>query len=390
MAGGRVCGALGAALLAGVLAGSAAGASAAKGGPKMLQSGANQQFVPGQVVVGFRPNVDPVSRLEALSDASASTLKSIGSLNARVVSVDGSVSAAIAELKSNPAVAYAEPNWIYHAEAVPNDPRYAQTYGLPKIQAPHAWDVTTGSAAVTVAVVDTGVSSGHPDLAPNIVAGAHYVTGGPSTSLDYNGHGTHVAGTIGARGNNGIGVAGVNWNVQLMPLRVLNGGGSGASADIAAAFASTCTTHPSQIVNASLGGTGYSTTMRNAIASCPNTLFVVAAGNDGTSNDTVPHYPCNYGAPPDNLPNVICVAATDQNDNLASFSNYGSSVDLAAPGVSTTSTWPAYDTLYTQGFEDPFSPWGVTGTFARSSAQHAGGAWSLSDSPSGNYPQGQT
>ena len=82
---------------------------------------------------------------------------------------------------------------------MPNDPRYSQTYGLPKIQAPQAWDVTTGSAGVTVAVVDTGVSSGHPDLAPNMVAGANYVTGGPNTSLDYNGHGTHVAGTIGAR-----------------------------------------------------------------------------------------------------------------------------------------------------------------------------------------------
>ena len=252
----RLCAALAVALLAAVLAG---GAGAAKQGATYARNDANRQYVPGQVVVGFRPNVDPVSRLAAPSDASASTLKSIGSLNAKLVSVDGSVSAAIAELKSNPAVAYAEPNWIYHAEAVPNDPRYSQTYGLPKIQAPQAWDVTTGSAAVTVAIVDTGVSSGHPDLAPNMVAGANYVTGGPNTSLDYNGHGTHVAGTIGARGNNGIGVAGVNWNVHLMPLRVLNGSGSGTSDDIAAAFASTCTTHPAQIVNASLGGTGYST-----------------------------------------------------------------------------------------------------------------------------------
>jgi subtilisin family serine protease len=386
---GRLCAALAVALLAAVLAGSAGGAGAARQGATFARNDANQQYVPGQVVVGFRPNVDPMSRLEALSDASASTLKSIGSLNAKLVGVDGSVSAAIAELKSNPAVAYAEPNWIYHAEAVPNDPRYSQTYGLSKIQAPQAWDVTTGSAAVTVAVVDTGVSSGHPDLAPNMVVGANYVTGGPNTSLDYNGHGTHVAGTIGARGNNGIGVAGVNWNVHLMPLRVLNGGGSGSSDDIAAAFASTCTTHPAQIVNASLGGTGYSTLMRNAIAGCPNVLFVVAAGNNGTNNDSTPHYPCNYGAAPDNLANVICVAATDQNDSLASFSNYGASVDLAAPGVGTTSTWPAYDTLYTQGFEDPFTPWATTGTFQRSTT-HATGAYSLSDSPSGNYGSGDT
>ncbi len=383
---GRLCAALGVALLAAVLAGAAGGAGAARQGATFARNDANQQYVPSQVVVGFRPNVDPLSRLEALSDASASTLKSIGPLNAKLVSVDGSVSAAVAELKSNPAVAYAEPNWIYHAEAVPNDPRYSQTYGLPKIQAPPAWDVTTGSAAVTVAVVDTGISSGHPDLAPNMVAGANYVTGGPNTSLDYNGHGTHVAGTIGARGNNGIGVAGVNWNVHLMPLRVLNGGGSGSSDDIAAAFASTCTTHPAQIVNASLGGTGYSTLMRNAVAGCPNVLFVVAAGNNGTSNDTAPHYPCNYGAAPDNLANVICVAATDQNDSLASFSNYGASVDLAAPGVGTTSTWPAYDTLYTQGFEDPFT--GCTlGGFQRFTT-HATSLYSLTDSPSGNYGSG--
>ena len=383
---GRLCVALGVALLAAVLAGSAGGAGSTARGMNLTPSGANQQFVPGQVVVGFRPNVDPVSRRLVVAAEGATAMSSIPSLGAQVLRVDGSVQDAIASLEANPAVAYAEPNWIYHADAVPNDPRYSQTYGLPKIQAPQAWDVTTGSAGVTVAVVDTGVASDHPDLAPNMVAGANYVTGGPNTSLDYNGHGTHVAGTIGARGNNGIGVAGVNWNVHLMPLRVLNANGSGTNDDIAAAFASTCSTHPAQIVNASLGGTGYSNTMRNAIASCPNVLFVVAAGNDGTNNDTAPHYPCNYGAAPDNLPNVICVAATDQNDALASFSNYGSSVDLAAPGVSTTSTWPAYSTVYTQGFENPFTGWvnNPGSTFAQSTTA-ATGTYSIDRLADGNY-----
>jgi len=376
-------------LLLGVLAlAGSAGAGSPRGGA-VMQSGATAKYVPGQVVVGFRANVDPFTSGMVVSRADATAVKTIPSLSAQLVHVDGSVPDAIAAFKSNPAVAFAEPNWIYHAEAVPNDPRYTQTYGLAKIQAPQAWDVTTGSTGVTVAVVDTGVSSGHPDLAPNMVAGANFVAGGPNTTLDYNGHGTHVAGTIGARGNNGIGVAGVNWNVHIEPLRVLNGSGSGTNTDIANAFAATCTTFPAQIVNASLGGTGYSTLMRNAIAGCPNTLFVVAAGNDGTSNDTTPHYPCNYGAAPDNLPNVICVAATDQNDNLAGFSNFGASVDLAAPGVSTTSTWPAYTNLYTQGFES-LAGWTNSsgGTFGQSSV-HNTGSFGAADSPVGNYPQSE-
>ncbi|HKG44863.1 MAG TPA: S8 family serine peptidase [Gaiellaceae bacterium] len=375
-------------LVAGAMA-SAGGAGNSPGnGDKLVASGADAKYAPGQVVLGFRTNVDLLTRQMVLSSADASIVKRLSPVGAQLVRVEGSVPDAVAALASNPAVAYAEPNWIYHADAVPNDPRYAQTYGLPKIQAPQAWDLTTGSTGVTVAVVDTGVARDHPDLAPNMVAGANFVTGGPNTSLDYNGHGTHVAGTIGARGNNALGVAGVNWNVHLMPLRVLDADGSGTNADITAAFASTCSTHPAQIVNASLGGTAYSTAMRNAIASCPATLFVVAAGNDGTSNDAIPHYPCNYGAPPDNLPNVICVAATDQNDTLASFSNRGASVDLAAPGVSTTSTWPAYDNaVFTETFEDPFSGWSG-GTFARS-AVHANGVYSGTDSPAGNYAGGQ-
>jgi subtilisin family serine protease len=385
----RLCAALGVFLLLAVLAVAGSAGATDSGGVAVMQSGADAKFVPRQVVVGFRANVDPLTQGMVVASEDAAAIKTISALSAQLVRVDGSVQDAVAAFRSNPAVAFAEPNWIYHAEALPNDPRYSQTYGLPKIQAPQAWDVTTGSTGVTVAVVDTGVSSGHPDLAPNMVAGANFVTGGPNTSLDYNGHGTHVAGTIGAKGNNGIGVAGVNWNVHIEPLRVLNGSGSGASSDIADAFAATCTTFPAQIVNASLGGTGYSTLMRNAIAGCPSTLFVVAAGNDGTNNDTTPHYPCNYGAAPDNLPNVICVAATDQNDNLASFSNYGASVDLAAPGVSTTSTWPAYDTLYSQGFEDPFTAWTASGTFGRS-ATSATGAYSMSDSPSGSYPTATT
>ena len=390
MGGGKLCAALAVALLAAVLAGSAGGARTGKPALTIVRSGADQQYVPGQVVVGFRPNVDPVTRRLVLANEGAKTLSSIHQVGATVVHVQGSVENAIAELESNPAVAYAEPNWIYHADAVPNDPSYPQDYGLAKIQAPQAWDVTTGSAAVTVAVVDTGIATDHPDLSANVVPGYDFVQN-DTDPRDFNGHGTHVAGTIGAKGNNGIGVAGVNWNVHLMPVRVLDGDGSGSSSDITNGFLYACT-HGARIVNASLGGGGYYTPMKNAIASpeCANTLFVLAAGNNGVSDDSSPHYPCNYGAPPDNLPNVICVAATDQTDTLASFSNYGAnSVDLAAPGVGVTSTWPAYDTLYAQGFEDPFSGWTLSGAFGRSLV-HANGVYSMSDSPGGNYLRGIT
>ncbi|HZE29759.1 MAG TPA: hypothetical protein VE055_06635, partial [Gaiellaceae bacterium] len=167
---GRLGAALGIALLAVVLVGSTGRAANVVHRVKVARSGENQRYVPGQVVVGFRPSVDPVSRLEALSDASASTVKSVGSPNVKLVKVEGSVASAIAELKTNPAVAYAEPNWIYHAAATPNDPRYSQLWGLAKINAQLAWNTTTGSSGVTVGVVDTGIATDHLDLAANVVA----------------------------------------------------------------------------------------------------------------------------------------------------------------------------------------------------------------------------
>jgi subtilisin family serine protease len=380
-----VLAALGVAL---AIAAAAFSAGAARGSSTLTLKGSKQAYLPGQVVVRFRASVDPLSRREALSAESASSVKPLGLSGLELVRVSGSVPAAIAALQANPAVDYAEPNWIYRAEAIPNDPRYSELWGLAKINAASAWNTTTGSAAVKVAVVDTGIATDHLDLSSNVVPGFDFVQG-DADPRDFNGHGTHVAGTIGARGNNGIGVTGVNWQVSLMPVRVLDGSGRGSNANVAAGFAYACS-HGAAIVNASLGGTGYSQAMRDTIrsAACANTLFVVAAGNEGVSDDSVPHYPCNYGSAPDNLANVICVAASGQTDALAGFSNYGRSVDLAAPGVNIPSTWPAYDTVATEGFEDPFVDWtsltdaGVP--FGRS-ATHAGGAFSATDSPAGSY-----
>ena len=380
---GRLCAAFVAALLAAVPAG---GAGAARHALTLTEQGASGAYVPGQVVVRFRPNADPLTRLQVVSAADASGVKRLGLPGLQLLRVRGRVSEAVAALEGNPAVAYAEPNYLYRATAIPNDPRYTRLWGLARISAAGAWNVTIGSAAVKVAVVDTGIATDHLDLAANVVAGHDFVQG-DGDPRDFNGHGTHVAGTIGARGNNGRGVVGVDWQVGLMPVRVLDGSGIGTSANVAAGFSYACS-HGASIVNASLGGTGYSSAMRDAIAACPNTLFVVAAGNDGVSDDAMPHYPCNYGAPPDNLENVICVAATDQSDALAYFSNYGSSVDLAAPGVGVTSTWPAYDTLASDGFEDPLPGWtadAFLGTTFGRSGNSANGLYSVADSPTGNY-----
>ncbi len=377
--------------LAGLAALALAGAgSGATNVPEGVVSSAQAKWVPGEVLVGFHPWVTGVTRREVVQDESASTLRASSLPGVVLVrtAAGQSVPEAVEAFRADPEVAYAEPNYLYHADATPNDPQLPQLWGMARISAPAAWNITTGSAAVKVAVVDTGIARDHLDLAANVIAGRDFVQN-DDDPRDFNGHGTHVAGTIGARGNNGIGVAGVNWQVSLMPVRVLDGDGSGSNVTVSEGFQYACA-KGANIVNASLGGTGYSTTIRDAIASpaCANTLFVVAAGNDGVNDDSSPHYPCNYDASPDNLPNVICVAATDSSDALASFSNYGTgSVQLAAPGVSIPSTWPAYDTLYSEGFENPFSGWAATGTWGRSNVS-AHGSFSAADSPSGNYANG--
>jgi subtilisin family serine protease len=236
------------------------------------------------------------------------------------------------------------------------------TTGTPDadIDAPQAWDVTTGSSAVTVGILDSGVDAAHPDLAPNIwtnpgevangadddsnglvddLHGWDWVSGDSNPTDEFR-HGTHVAGTVGARGNDSNGVAGVAWDVSMVPLRVLDAAGSGNVSNLIEGYGY-AREKGLRIVNASLGGSSFSTAERDALAAASNTLFVVAAGNGADDNDVTPTYPCNY-----DLPNVVCVAATDQNDDLALFttdgSNYGAtSVDLAAPGKNIASTWPA-------------------------------------------------
>jgi len=252
-------------------------------------------------------------------------------------------------------VAYAEPNYILTASVVPNDPSYAQEYGLAKISAPQAWDAQTGANTV-VAVIDTGVDYNHPDLAANIWVNTREIAGNgtdddgngfvddvrgwdfvqnDANPMDLNDHGTHVAGVIAGVGNNGVGISGVNWKAKIMPVRFMDAKGSGSTANAIRAL-DYAVANGARISNSSWGGPQFSQALYDAIQSANSRghVFVAAAGNAAANNDSVPEYPSSY-----NLPNIISVAATDSRDALASFSNFGRvAVDVAAPGVSIYST----------------------------------------------------
>ncbi len=251
-------------------------------------------------------------------------------------------------------VEYIEPNYIYSASKAPNDPKFSNLWGMKKINAEEAWDITTGSNSVKVAVVDTGVEVNHPDLKANVLKSEGVGTGCQDT-VDTGGHGSHVAGTIGAVGDNGQGVVGVNWAVSINGYAVLCSGGSGSMAGIAAGV-NKAVADGNKVINMSLGGNGDSTTFHNAIINAKNSgvTVIVAAGNcwgqpqsqkcplpDQTQRGSSDYtYPAAY-------PEVITVAATTSSDQSASFSNRGNANDIAAPGVQIESTWPStgYNTI---------------------------------------------
>lgn len=334
------------------------------------QPAAASDAAPHELIVRFEPGAGTADRLDARRDAGVAFGQALPVSGLQVVEVPDGASAATAEsrLDRDRRVAYAEPNLERRATRVPNDPSFSLEWGLQSIDAPEAWDVTTGGPAATVAVIDTGIDSAHPDLAPNLwtnpgesgpiasngidddgdglVDDAHgwdWVAG-DATPADQNGHGTHVAGTIDARGDDGTGVAGVSWNAGLMPLRVLDASGSGNLANVISAYGYAAG-HGAAVVNASYGGTEFSRAEYDTIRSAPGTLIVAAAGNTGADEAAAPEYPCAY-----DLPNVICVAATDERDALASFSNFGAAaVDLGAPGVQILSDRAGGGSVYMSG-----------------------------------------
>jgi len=297
----------------------------------------------------------PVRRLKLPAEGAASALTRAPALGTpRARSAKSAVLRAAKTLQRTGAVAYAEPNYRRRAFTVPNDPAYPVQWHYDAIKLPEAWDLTTGSDDVVVAVIDTGIID-HPDLRSRLVPGYDFIAdadnAGDGDGIDANPndpgdacgglfpssfHGTHVAGTIGAATNNGAGVAGVTWAGKIMPLRVLGCEG-GSSFDIVQAVrfaaglsnaSNTVPAQPADIINLSLGGAGGSLSEEQAFleAQAAGSLIIAAAGNEGSS---VPNFPAAYDG-------VISVSATTIDDRLASYSNFGSTIDVAAPGGDNT------------------------------------------------------
>ena len=364
-------------------------------------------YLAGSVLVGFHSGVSAAQRHAIEHAAGALGAKRLGPVikpvgHGRVTGAeylapfelrvpDGQVFSAVDRLRRDPGVAYAEPNYLERASATPNDPSYplqwgdentgqlirfqngneelgAEEKGTPGAEdhANAAWGVSTGSRSIVIGEVDTGVDYTHPDLKANIwsnpggigenekkehicAAGTHgyNVLNETCNPMDedtsYGGHGTHVAGIMGAEGNNGVGVAGMNWQTTILPVRWLNNGGTlSPTSDLVKALlwlvgakqegVNVRVVNDSDVIE---GNTG-STQLENAIETlgANNILFVTAAGNTGKNNDEVERYPCKYDKPTE-----ICVAASNNKDELPSWASYGpKTVDLAAPGTSIYST----------------------------------------------------
>jgi subtilisin family serine protease len=336
------------------------------------------EYVPGEILVGFQPGMK--NKLDGLRKGlRADTIQDFSEIDVQHWKLPSGLSVlnAVRKLSANPDVRFAEPNYYRHVDDSPNDPLLSDLWGLHNlgqtggtedadIDALEAWEVTTGSSSIVVGVIDSGVDYMHEDLAANIwtnpgdpwsdpndpATGDGVDNDGNGYVDDYRGwdfrnddndpmddydHGTHVAGTIGAVGNNGIGIVGVNWNVKIMPLKFLSYYGYGTTADAieainyAAWFEDSSGNKIVRVTSNSYGGGKNSKAEKDAIKAS-GALFVASAGNSGSNRKM---YPAGYP-----LDNIVAVAATDHDDELWSGSNYGSWVHLAAPGVNVLSTVP--------------------------------------------------
>jgi subtilisin family serine protease len=367
-------------------------------------------FSPSRIIVEWASGTSRGDRIAARQGADVTSMRQLGDPLFQLLAIDPGQSAgdALDALRGDPAVQVASRDGSNSLYSVPNDPLFGELWGLSNtsagingfsgaiagadVNAPLAWDRTTGSPSTVIADIDSGYRFDSPDLGPvawtnpgeiagnsvdddsngfvDDVHGYDFVGSSADSPTSDNdptddnlisgGHGVHTAGTMGAAGNNEVGITGVAQNVRIMPLRVC--ANSAASEDeTRCPFSSQIAAinyageMGARVANMSLGGTSFNTAERDAIAANPQTLFVISAGNDSADNDSEPHYPCNYDPLAEGksaVDNVICVAATDQADQLASFSDWGAgSVDLAAPGTQTLSTFPSLTTTVIDDFE---------------------------------------
>ncbi|HTQ08959.1 MAG TPA: S8 family serine peptidase [Fimbriimonadaceae bacterium] len=286
-----------------------------------------QNYVPGKVLVRFRASDQSVN--EAIAAVGGRVVGRLPEHRIECVQLPAGlpVEAAVARLRRRPDVEYAEPDYIVTLFGV-DDPLYSQQWDLAKIGAPNAWAITTGNPSVLVADLDTGADLEHPDLAGQIAGTANFVGTGPAE--DGNGHGTHTAGTVAAKTNDGIGVASLGCNTRLLIGKVVPDDGIGDDFTVAQGI-DWAVASGAKVITMSLGDTNFSQALADAVASAWNqgVVVVAAAGNNGNS---APVYPAACSG-------CIAVAATDQNDNRCSFSDFGTWVHVAAPGSGILSTY---------------------------------------------------
>lgn len=382
--------------------------------PQPVHQGPDQ-LTSDQIIVQWKSGTDRAERLTARAEAGIDSAQNLGNRTFQLLTPErgqATVDALVA-LRDNPDVVLATRDGYSELHATqPNDPLYGELWGLTNtgtgvewftgavagddIDALNAWTKTTGDAGVIMADLDSGYRATHPDLASRvwtnsadpqdgadndgngIVDDTHgvdfagpdidavVVDGNPTDDVPlWGGHGVHTAGTMGATGNNGLGITGVSQQSTILPIRVC--GYKGTSPGILCPYSSQIAginyagSHGATVANMSLGGTTINLAVRNALAVNPGTLFVISAGNDTKNNDSVPSYPCAYDPSTSGIAgavdNVICVAATDQADKIATFSNWGATtVDIAAPGTETLSTF-SHRPLLTETFANPAWPY---------------------------------